>query len=81
MKSYQEIMDAAEVANDSVRWWQKKLIKKELELFKVFRGGRATDFEKCLADYEYLAQRADFEDRNITKLQKEIDNYGAEEEF
>ena len=82
MKSYQEIMSAAKVANDSAIWWQKKLIKKEQHLSKIFHGAASEKhFEKCLIDYQYLAKRVEFEERNITELQKEIDNYGAEEEF
>ena len=82
MRSYQEIMSSVKIANDSVEWWQERLRRKEQHLCKIFHGAAPeTGFERCLADYQHLAKRVEFEDRNITKLQKEIDNYGAEEEF
>jgi len=84
VKSYQEIVEAAKIANDSARWWQEKLKRKEQHLCKIFHGAARSSeaiFEKCLIDYQYLAKRVELEEKNITKIQKEIDNYGTQEEL
>tara|TARA_Y100001963_G_scaffold147531_1_gene224009 strand:+ start:2715 stop:2966 length:252 start_codon:yes stop_codon:yes gene_type:complete len=80
-KSQDEIWAAIEIADNSVKWWQDKLQEKEQELLESFYSGRTSDFKKHLDEYQNLSQRAEFEDRNITKIEKEIDNYGTEEGF